>query len=123
MTTPRKPDAYERSASEWAERTRARTAELNAGKGEDDPTRLWTYGERQPERDHFRVWGRKSEGPAVDATHSTMADHGRFVLAYKAQDPACLWCYEPPAGVAVATDEPEGWRGWRPELGEGARCA
>lgn len=77
----------------------------------------WQYADRQPERDHYRLWHRwQDERTAIGlvAYHSTMESHRRFDALYGSHAPECWWCYEPPPGVEVRTDEPEAWQGWRP---------
>ncbi len=43
-----------------------------------------------------------------------MTAHRRFDALYGEHAPDCWWCYEPPPGVEVRTDEPDEWQGWRP---------
>jgi accessory colonization factor AcfC len=77
----------------------------------------WQYQDRQPERDHFRLWHRwRDERTAIGlvAYHSTMAMHRRYDALYGAHGPTCWWCYEPPPGVDVLTEQPDDWQGWCP---------
>ena len=79
--------------------------------------KAWQYADRQPERDHFRLWHRwENVRTAIGlvAYHGTMAAHRRFDALYGEHAPDCWWCYEPPPGVEVRTDEPDEWQGWRP---------
>jgi len=73
----------------------------------------WQYADRQPERDHFRLWHcwqNKRTAIGLVAHHSTMDAHRTFKALYGSHAPECWWCYEPPPGVEVRTDAPEGWR-------------
>ena len=79
--------------------------------------KAWQYSERQPERDHFRLWHNwRDERTAIGlvAHHGTMATHARFNALHGQHEPRCWWCYEPPPGVEIRTDEPDEWSGWRP---------
>jgi hypothetical protein len=99
-------------------------AAMRAGVDPSSPAYPWTYGERQPDRDYFSLWIHY-DGPARSdvrfiAHHTSMELERRFRVMYGAHHPGCLWAYQPPVGVEVRTDEPEGWQGWRPELKEPA---
>lgn len=89
-------------------------AALNIGLADDSPARVYTYGERQPERDHFDLWIEWTDASHTDvkavAYHDAIDEHRRFVGVYGRRDPACRWAYAVPAGVPIETDEPEGWQ-------------
>ena len=77
----------------------------------------WQYADRQPDRDHYRLWHRwKDERTAIGlvATHCPMVQHRRYEALYGDHGATCWWCYEPPPGATIATEEPEVWQGWRP---------
>ena len=84
--------------------------------------RLWTYGESEPDRDHFTVWVRYVLPGRFDlelaARHWPIELQRRYVALYARPDEPLpgrhtLWCYEPPAGMRIETSEPDGWNGWR----------
>jgi hypothetical protein len=113
----RKPSTFERDLA-FAERRRAELlTELRAGVDPASPAYVWTYGERQPERDCFGVGLRWRDRERTDV--ELAADHWpfdleqKFRVMYGAHDPRCWWAYQVPAGAVVTTDEPEGWQGWR----------
>ncbi len=81
-------------------------ARLRAGLTPDDPAYVQTYAERTPARDYLRVWPTATYDGAR-ATHSSMATHARFDLAYGHHAPTCWWIYAAPADVDVV-GEPDG---------------
>lgn len=97
--------------AEIADRREEIAAELRAS------GKAWQYAERHPERDHFRLWFRwkgTDTVVGVAAYHGDMITHRRYEALYGAHPAKCWWCYEPPPGVEVCTEEPEQWDGWRP---------
>jgi hypothetical protein len=92
--------------AEIADRRAELAAELRAS------GKAWTYADRQPERDHYRLWHRWTDertAIGLTATHTPMSQHRRYEALYGAHTPACWWCYELPPGVEAATEEPDGW--------------
>ncbi len=101
-----------------AQRAAELYAALNVGVAPDDPAHVHTYGERTPDRDYFSLWTRYTDDRRreieVVAYHDTLDLFRRYVATYGPHTPTCRWAYAVPAGVEIATDEPEGWTGWRP---------
>jgi hypothetical protein len=114
-----RPDAYDREAARVASLRAELLTTLRAGLSPDDPAYVHTYGEREPTGDHLRLWTRYRDRERRDveivANHATAENESRYIAMYGrgAGWSSCWWCYAPPVGVAVVTDEPEGWTGWR----------
>lgn len=71
----------------------------------------WQYAERQPERDHFRIfhrWADERTAIGLVAYATPMEQHRRFDALYGQHEPQCWWCYDLPPGVERA-DVEEGW--------------
>ena len=91
--------------------------DLRAGISTDDPAYAWTHGERLPERDCYSLptnWTDDTRTAIRPVAYHWPFDlEQRFRATYGKHDPTSWWAYEVPPGVEVATDEPEGWEGWR----------
>ena len=63
---------------------------------------IYTYGAKQPKRDHYSIFGQRPEyGGGIVAYFMTMDEERHFLALYTKHDPECRWSYEAPEGARV----------------------